>query len=82
LFCNSAAAAGYGTRKDTLTVSFHTILPSETFGLAVFLTVWYNDKALQNYIRLHQITSDYIVYGGTAWVDFPTSCLPVTLTIR
>jgi len=34
-----AAAAGYGTRKDTLTVSFHTILPSETFGLAVFLTV-------------------------------------------
>ena len=27
------------TRKETLTVSFHTILPSETFGLAVFLTV-------------------------------------------
>ena len=24
----------------------------------------------------------HIVYGGTAWVDFPTSCLPVTLTIR
>ena len=41
----------------SLTVSFHTFLPSETFGLAVFLTVWYNDKALQNYIRLHQITS-------------------------
>ena len=30
--CNSAAAAGDGTRKDTLTVSFHTFLPSETFG--------------------------------------------------
>ena len=32
LFCNSAAAAGDGTRKETLTVSFHTFLPSETFG--------------------------------------------------
>ena len=39
LFCNSAAAAGDWTRKDTLTVSFHTFLPSEAFGLAVFLTV-------------------------------------------
>ena len=28
------------TRKDTLTVSFHTFLPSETFGLAGFLAVW------------------------------------------
>jgi len=36
LFCNSAAAAGYLTRKDTLTVSFHTILPSEAFDLAGF----------------------------------------------
>ena len=27
------------------------------FWLGSFLTVWYNDKALQNYIRLHQITS-------------------------
>jgi hypothetical protein len=36
LFCNSAAAAGYLTRKETLTVSFHTFLPSEAFGLAVF----------------------------------------------
>ena len=39
LFCNSAAAAGDWTRKDTLTVSFHAFLPSEAFGLAVFLTV-------------------------------------------
>ena len=34
LFCNSAAAAGDRTRKDTLTVSFPTFLPSETFGWA------------------------------------------------
>ena len=27
------------TRKDTLTVSFHTFLPSETFGWAGFSTV-------------------------------------------
>ena len=32
LFCNFAAAAGYLTRKDTLTVSFPSFLPSETFG--------------------------------------------------
>ena len=32
LFCNSAAAAGYETGKDTLTVSFPTFLPSEIFG--------------------------------------------------
>ena len=36
LFCNFAAAAGYLTRKDTLTVSFHTFLPSETSGWAAF----------------------------------------------
>ncbi|MFR2513974.1 MAG: hypothetical protein ACLS83_03685 [Oscillospiraceae bacterium] len=36
LFCNSAAAAGNLTRKETLTVSFHTILPSEAFDLAGF----------------------------------------------
>ena len=35
LFCNSAAAAGYLTRKETLTVSFHTFLPSVTFGLTI-----------------------------------------------
>ena len=34
LFCNSTAAAGDWTRKDTLTVSFHTFLPSEAFGWA------------------------------------------------
>nr|DAR37423.1 MAG TPA: hypothetical protein [Caudoviricetes sp.]DAV11153.1 MAG TPA: hypothetical protein [Caudoviricetes sp.] len=28
-FCNSDAAAGYWTRKTTLTVFFHTIFPSE-----------------------------------------------------
>jgi hypothetical protein len=27
---------GYWTRKETLTVSFHSFLPSDTFGLAVF----------------------------------------------
>ena len=32
LFCNFAAAAGYLTRKETLTVSFPSFLPSETFG--------------------------------------------------
>jgi hypothetical protein len=32
LFCNFAAAAGYRMRKDTLTVSFPSFLPSETFG--------------------------------------------------
>jgi hypothetical protein len=31
-FCNSAAAAGDQARKGTLTVSFPTFLPSETFG--------------------------------------------------
>ena len=36
LFCNFAAAAGYLTRKETLTVSFHTFLPSETSGWAAF----------------------------------------------
>jgi hypothetical protein len=35
-FAILAAAAGDRTRKDTLTVSFHTILPSETFGLSGF----------------------------------------------
>ncbi|MFR2513425.1 MAG: hypothetical protein ACLS83_00835, partial [Oscillospiraceae bacterium] len=39
LFCNSAAAAGDWTRKDTLTVSFHTFLPSEAFSWAGFSTV-------------------------------------------
>ena len=37
--CSFAAAAGYGTQKDTLTVSFHTILPSVIFGWAGSLTV-------------------------------------------
>ncbi|MEE0786901.1 MAG: hypothetical protein U0M25_04135, partial [Oscillospiraceae bacterium] len=36
LLCNSAAAAGDFTRKETLTVSFHTFLPSETCGQAGF----------------------------------------------
>ena len=36
LFCNFAAAAGDQTRKETLTVSFHTFLPSETSGWAAF----------------------------------------------
>ena len=36
LFCNFAAAAGYLTRKDTLTVSFPSFLPSETSGWAAF----------------------------------------------
>ena len=39
LFCIFVAAAGDGTRKATLTVPFHTFLPSETFGWAGFLTV-------------------------------------------
>ena len=38
LFCNFAAAAGYLTRKDTLTVSFLSFLPSETFGWTGFST--------------------------------------------
>ena len=36
LFCNFAAAAGYLTRKDALTVSFPSFLPSETSGWAAF----------------------------------------------
>ena len=38
LFCNFAAAAGDQTRKDTLTVSFLSFLPSETFGWTGFST--------------------------------------------
>ena len=38
LFCNFAAAAGDQTRKDTLTVSFPSFLPSETFGWTGFST--------------------------------------------
>jgi len=38
LFCNFAAAAGYLTRKDTLTVSFPSFLPSETSGWTGFST--------------------------------------------
>ena len=40
-FClsKSPAAAGDQTRKDTLTVSFHTFLSPEAFGLVGFLTV-------------------------------------------
>ena len=36
LFCNFAAAAGYLTRKDALTVSCPSFLPSETSGWAAF----------------------------------------------
>ena len=39
LDCSFAAAAGYGTQKDTLTVSLHTILPSVVSAWAGFSTV-------------------------------------------
>ena len=45
-FCSiilqSCRCGGLRMRKDTLTVSFHSFLPFETFDRADFSTVWFH----------------------------------------